>query len=408
MNHLLSLGYTREELLAAALHSVRDNYLSKVAHVNKIGNRIAFQGATAKNYALVKAFEQKLQKPITVSKFCHLTGAFGVCLKMADADLARESRFRRDLHAEQVVVDEYVCEYCKNHCKIKSIDLDGETLGWGYLCGRDEHDPGYRKKEASGFDLLRSHRKVFDVSVAAGAPGREAEGNPFREFTQGGIRSVVRRPGFSLARLRNHVHFNLLELRREIFSAGIAPRHRQGADSALKIGLPATLTMIEYLPMWELFFKRLGFTPVVTSSDPSHITRGKEITGAEYCTPLVEFHGHIRTLAPQVDFIFYPQLFEDVSEKEAKSYCYYSHYAVPVVHNIPQLELAGKVIAPVLAMNGDLDEMIREIYQEFPDAMKEQAPFDRVDGAFRLALGLVSGTQKRLAGTVSGPDRRDQ
>ena len=108
---------------------------------------LSFQGATAKNYALVKAFEQKLQKPITVSKFCHLTGAFGVCLKMADADLARESRFRKDLHAEQVVVDEYVCEYCKNHCKIKSIDLDGETLGWGYLCGRDEHDPGYRRKD---------------------------------------------------------------------------------------------------------------------------------------------------------------------------------------------------------------------------------------------------------------------
>ena len=75
MNHLLSLQYSREELLAAALHSVRDNYLSKVAHVNKIGNRITFQGATAKNYALVKAFEQKLQKSITVSKFCHLTGA---------------------------------------------------------------------------------------------------------------------------------------------------------------------------------------------------------------------------------------------------------------------------------------------------------------------------------------------
>ena len=49
---------------------------------------------------------------------------------------------------------------------------------------------GYRKKEASGFDLLRSHRKVFDVSVAAGAPEREAEGSPFREFEQGGIRSV--------------------------------------------------------------------------------------------------------------------------------------------------------------------------------------------------------------------------
>ncbi len=37
---------------------------------------------------------------------------------------------------------------------------------------------------------------------------------------------------------------------------------------------------------------------VVTSSDPSHIAKGKEITGAEYCTPLVEFHGQMRELAP--------------------------------------------------------------------------------------------------------------
>ncbi len=73
----------------------------------------------------------------------------GVCLKMADIELAWESRFRRDLHTEQVVVDEYVCEYCKNHCKIKSVDLDGQTLGWGYLCGRDEHDSAYREERGS-------------------------------------------------------------------------------------------------------------------------------------------------------------------------------------------------------------------------------------------------------------------
>ena len=291
---------------------------------------------------------------------------------------------------------EYVCEYCKNHCKIKSIDLDGERLGWGYLCGRDERDPGYRKKEASGFDLLRAHRKIFDVSAAAGALITRTEGKPFREFKQGGIRSVVSRPGFSLARLRNHLQFDLLELRREIFSAGIVSRRRREADSALRIGLPATLTMIEYLPLWELFFKRLGFTPVATSADSSHLTRGREISGAEYCTPLVEFHGHIKDLSTRVDFIFFPQLFEDAAEKETKSYCYYSRYAVPVVHHIPHLDLAGKVIAPVLNMHGNLDEMIREIYLGFPEEMKRQASFDRAEGAFRLAWDWFQERNKDL------------
>ena len=396
LNHLLTLGYSHEELLAAALHSVRDNYLSKVAHRNKIGNHIAFQGATAKNYALVRAFEQKLQKPIYVSKFCHLTGALGVCLKMADAKSGQQSRFRKDLHVEQVVVDEYVCGYCNNNCKIKSIVIDGEPLGWGYLCGRDERDSGFRKKEASGFDLLRTHRKVFDVSARADAPAAPSGVNLFREFQQGGISAIVRRPGLSLAQLRNRIQFNLLELRSELFSTGIVPRPQQGADAALKIGLPAALTMVEYLPLWELFFRRLGFTPVITSADTSHIKAGKEISGAEFCAPMLDFHGHIRELCSRADIIFYPQLLENAAGGEARAYCYYSDYAVPIICNIPGTDLAGNVVAPVLNMHSAIDEIIREMYLSFPYRMKQQAPFNRVDEAFRLAWDWFQERQHDL------------
>ncbi|MFQ5561515.1 MAG: acyl-CoA dehydratase activase, partial [Nitrospinota bacterium] len=147
INHHLSLGYSKEELLAAALHSVRDNYLSKVAHKDKIGEHIAFQGATAKNPALVKAFEQTLKKPIYVSKYCHLTGALGVCLKMSECLNLKASQFRKKLHRETLDVQEYICEFCTNNCKIKTMRLEGETLGWGYLCGREERDEGYKKKK---------------------------------------------------------------------------------------------------------------------------------------------------------------------------------------------------------------------------------------------------------------------
>ncbi|MBF0203358.1 MAG: CoA activase, partial [Desulfamplus sp.] len=84
MNHFLSEGYSVDEVLASALHSVRDNYMTKVATEAKIGNTILFQGATAKNRALVAAFEQRLKKPIHVSRYCHLTGALGVALTLKD------------------------------------------------------------------------------------------------------------------------------------------------------------------------------------------------------------------------------------------------------------------------------------------------------------------------------------
>ena len=77
-------GYSSGEVLAAVLHSVRENYLNKVAVEAAIGDTVAFQGATARNRALVAAFEQRLGKPILVSPYCHLTGALGVALTLRD------------------------------------------------------------------------------------------------------------------------------------------------------------------------------------------------------------------------------------------------------------------------------------------------------------------------------------
>ncbi len=80
INQLLSQGYSVEEVLATVIHSVRENYLKKVASEAHIGDHICFQGATAKNRALVAAFEQRLKKIIYVSPLCHLTGALGTAL----------------------------------------------------------------------------------------------------------------------------------------------------------------------------------------------------------------------------------------------------------------------------------------------------------------------------------------
>ncbi|MBN1672814.1 MAG: hypothetical protein JXR37_17350 [Kiritimatiellae bacterium] len=397
LNHLLSKGYTREELLASALHSVRDNYLTKVAHVNKIGEYIAFQGATAKNRALVKAFEQKLGKPIYVSRYCHLTGALGVCLKMAEHRTDAGSGFRRALHLETVGVEEYVCEYCSNHCKIKQIEIEGEKLGWGYLCGRDEASKGFRKRTQTGFNLLHAHRRVFDVDSAARQAHAARDVNLFHEFQQGGIRAIIRRPGLSLARLRNRIQFNVMELRNEIFRTGIVPVDDEDrAKAQVRVGLPRTLTLLEYVPLWRLFFEQLGFETVTPEMGAETVRSGREIRAAEYCAPVTEFHGCIRELAGQADWIFFPQLMETTAEEKKKFYCYYCHFAVPVVQNIPACRVAGRFIAPVLNMNEPLNDLIRKLYLSFPDALKKQAAFKRVDESFRLAHDWFSERRRDL------------
>jgi len=77
INHYLSEGYSVDEVLASVLHSIRENYLTKVAIESSIGNTICFQGRLQRTRPFIAAFEQRLNKPIHVSRYCHLTGALG-------------------------------------------------------------------------------------------------------------------------------------------------------------------------------------------------------------------------------------------------------------------------------------------------------------------------------------------
>ncbi|MCA1793328.1 MAG: acyl-CoA dehydratase activase, partial [Desulfobacteraceae bacterium] len=137
INYYFAEGYEKNDILASVLHSVRDNYLTKVATVGRIGNCILFQGATARNRALVAAFEQKLQKPIHVSQFCHLTGALGVALLARDQQIG-QTQFRGfDLWKQKIPVHQEVCQLCTNHCKLTIAHVDGQPRAYGFLCGRD-------------------------------------------------------------------------------------------------------------------------------------------------------------------------------------------------------------------------------------------------------------------------------
>ena len=115
---------------------MRENYLLKVAREGTIGERICFQGATAKNRSLVAAFEQKLEKPIAVSRYCHVTGALGVALELREM-LERsvlETAFRGlELYTQTIEVRGEVCDLCKNHCKLRMAEVGGETVAYGFL-----------------------------------------------------------------------------------------------------------------------------------------------------------------------------------------------------------------------------------------------------------------------------------
>jgi predicted CoA-substrate-specific enzyme activase len=309
INHYLNRKYSVDEILAAVLFSVRENYLLKVSSEALIGKRICFQGATAKNRALVAAFEQKLGRRIFVSKFCHLTGALGVALALRE-NLPETTRFRGiGLCRDSIPVRSETCSLCNNHCRLRIAEVQGQTVAYGFLCGRDYQDKRYVSANRSGFDLLGEVRRTF-----AEAP-RDPRHDPNR---------VSKKHGYPT------------------------------------IGIPAALHLLEELPLWQRFFAELGI-PVSTSQGYGEgLKTGKEITGAEFCAPVTILHGHARHLARSCDYLFLPVYLEAACEQRrpdrSRDYCYYTQFASSIVSQISTAAIADKALLPLIE-HGNLEQI---------------------------------------------------
>ncbi len=364
LNHLLSQGYSRDELLAAATHSVRDNYLSKVANLQKIGNVIVFQGATGRNSALVKAFEQKLGKPIYVSPHCHVAGAIGVALILKDRGIRLNPRFRHDFERSEVRVEEDVCQLCNNHCKITRIDLGGERLSWGFLCGREDSDPRPKRRD----DRL-NHVQAYRRTLRARPPRELRSAAP----------KLLPLPEFSAVREK------VLDLRQWVRrTVGLAQQDTP-EPRPVRIGIPHTLNLLDTLPLWRAFFAQLGWIPVSFPPGPRAMERGRALVEADFCAPIALLHGHVAELAERVDYLFLPVLFRNGLTDQKKHYCYYSNYAAALIQNNAQLGLESRLISPVVDLDQEPGRIAEAIYEELPAELRRGAALSELERAWAEA-----------------------
>ncbi len=330
MNHYLSLGYAVNEVLASVLHAIRENYLTKVATLGSMGNTIFFQGATAKNMALVAAFEQRLQKPIHVSRYCHLTGALGAALTLLDEGMGstmksngaqRKTGFRGiSLHRNPIPVTSEICELCTNHCKITVAHVGDEKVAYGFLCGRDYEVQRHVNKNLSGFDLLKERKKIFDFKAVT---------DPSEEIT---------------------------------------------------IGLPAALHLFEDLPFWRKFFDPLSIKTVTSENFDDALKEGKHIANAEFCAPLSALHGHVHYLAERSDAVFLPFYLERKPPQRGirRQYCYYTQFS-------PSLISQKKVLTPLIHyLYGSIRTKI-ELYNTLKTITKSPVGFLDVSRAYDSA-----------------------
>jgi predicted CoA-substrate-specific enzyme activase len=336
MNHHLSEGYDIDEVLASALHSVRENYLSKVATWKNIGKVVFFQGATAKNKALVAAFEQRLQRPLLVSKFCHLTGALGTALILQDEKTAAETAFRGiRLYREEIPIATEICELCTNHCKISVAEVCGEKVAYGFLCGRDYQTKYYVKRDSSAFDLLRERKKVTRPDDAANHPGE------------------------------------------------------------ITIGIPAAVHLVDDLDIWRKFFDLLGINTVTSEDYHDALKKGKNLSRAEFCAPVQAMHGHAHMLLKKADYVFVPLYLENRDKEARRQYCYYTQYLPALVSSLPEGQ-RDRFLTPLIRYLYTPFHTRRELYRMLKGRTKKDVSFFEISSAFDAALEYDQARRQKL------------
>ncbi len=349
---LLSEGWSKEALAHAVLNSVRDNYIAKVVNRSPFGNYIAFQGATARNKALVASFEQLLKRPIHVSPYCHLTGALGVALLLKESGI-NYSRFIWD--TQNVKVEKENCNLCANKCVLTIIKKNGKKTGWGMKCGREYEAKSVKKSVKSG---------------------------PEKRFKE------VMKPLFKTS---------MPELSR---------------DKTL-IGLPPLLYNTGYLPLWYSLFKRLGFKVSVKRPSRKALAEGKKIVNSDFCAPMVISHGYVKQLLDKdVDYIFCPAI---VNEKDREYrgeflfkkktndayFCYYSQYLPTIVSRLTAIDIEKRLISPLINFNQkSIEDIVFDIYEEM-NAKITNLTFDEVRVAFDAAYREYTQARKNWEKTYS-------
>ncbi len=342
INQLLSNGYAVEEVLATMIHSVRENYLKKVASESHIGDHICFQGATARNRALVAAFEQRLGKPVVVSPLCHLTGALGTALILLEEHRGR-SRFRGlGLYKKKIPVRTEVCDLCLNRCTISIATVNGDTQAYGFLCGRDYQTRKFVRKGTTGFELLKERKKLLPVQIKRGSGRASPPGVPV-------------------------------------------------------IGIPSTLHLTEDLPFWTAFFSELSIPWVTSEGYKESLKAGKKIAGAEFCAPIDAMYGHIAHLSGECDLVFMPVYLESRTKpgNTEENFCYYTQFSASLAFQEGDA-VRSKLLSPMLNFNRNGQHNARVLQGTLREAGYAGPGLAEVSGALRKASEIAGNISLKL------------
>ena len=269
-------GALVSDISAGLAYSVIKNALFKVIKLSDakdLGQHVVVQGGTFYNDAVLRSFEKISGCECVRPDIAGIMGAFGAAL------IARERHEEgyqttmlgiKELEALTFDTKLTRCKGCTNHCLLTINRFSGNR---SYITGN------------------RCERGLGKEKTTADIPNLFAYKNE---------------------RLFSYEPLSINEASRGT------------------VGLPRVLNMYENYPFWATFFKKLGFSVVLSPASTRKIYEMgiDSIPSESECYPAKLAHGHIAWLIHQnVDFIFYPCIPYERNEFPDSN----NHYNCPIV-----------------------------------------------------------------------------
>jgi len=129
-------GACKEDILMGVCRSLVSNYLTMAKGI-QLRPPFVFQGATARNRAIVSAFEEELGHEVIVPEYCDVMGAIGAGIMVKRADPAQTNFKGCSLLDKEYQTKTVIADGCENHCELTMLFEGGEYVGCiGNKCGR--------------------------------------------------------------------------------------------------------------------------------------------------------------------------------------------------------------------------------------------------------------------------------
>lgn len=157
----------------------------------------------------------------------------------------------------------------------------------------------------------------------------------------------------------------------------------------LTVGIPRVLFLHKLFPMFNVFFKELGFNVILSDETTKEIVEmSQEYSLDETCYPIKLINGHVAFLLNRkVDYIFLPSLYtmkHEISKTREDYACVYMQTAPQIVSKVMELDKKGvKLLSPALSFKFGKKYMMSTLMKLGLDLGKT-----KVQTTFALAKGM--------------------